>query len=90
MDWNEFIFSDDFREYRRRQVDAIVKHIHGIITDDPIQEHELRGALKMAQRLIRLPMELINNDVRANELNELLKTDSIDITATLVQEYIKF
>jgi len=82
MDWNEFIFSDDFREYRRRQVDAIVKHIHGIITDDPIQEHELRGALKMAQ--------LINNDVRANELNELLKTDSIDITATLVQEYIKF
>ena len=55
----EFLFSDEFSKYRRRQIEEIVNHVSPDILN-PTGENLplLVGALNMASKLLKLPVKL--------------------------------
>ena len=92
MDYSELIFSDDFKEYRKKQLIEVVEHIHGIIKDGihgEVRAQELKGALDITVKLIRLPSKLLNKEKYAEQLNKMIQTDLIEISTFLVREYLK-
>ena len=91
-DFKELIFSDDFKAYRKKQLAVVVNHIHNIIKDGiykELQASELRGALIMATKLLKLPSELIGDDKLKDELNKLIQEDLIGLTTHIVRENLR-
>ena len=91
-DYKELIFSDDFKAYRKKQLEVVVKYVHNILKDGIYQEFhaaELQGALKMATKLLKLPSELIGDNNLIDELNRLIQEDLISLTTYLVRENLK-
>ena len=90
-DFKELIISDEFRPYRKRQVTVVVEFIHndlrsGLSGDS--NTDRMRGALDMANRLLRLPGELVNDDKLAENLDKMVQEDLVSISAYLVRSYI--
>ena len=92
-DYSELIFSDDFKEYRKQQLTEIVKHVSSIIQGgiySEVRAHaELKGALDLAMRIIRLPAKLVNNEKYAEQLDKTIREDLVNISTFLVREYLK-
>ena len=57
---DEFLQGDDFRRYRKKQIEAIVGKVGTLPLDNGPEF--TRGMLDMARILIRLPEELANGD----------------------------
>ena len=90
-DYKELIFSDDFKAYRKKQVEVIGDIVFAFIADsmagtqrDPIY---LLGAMHMAKKLIHLPLELIGDDNLKPVLNKIIQEDLAGITAVLVRKH---
>ena len=76
-------------DQRKKQLAEIVDYIHGslgVITD--VEPERLRGALEMANRLVRLPLKLANDNEVADELNKQVMEDLIGISTSLVRNYL--
>lgn len=87
MEWAEFLLSDEFTAYRKRQAEAIAKTVHGVLTN--FQEPDakwLKGALDMAIKLVRLPREIIQDDKKlGGRIGQMIEKDMADVSAFLVQ-----
>ena len=86
------IFSDDFKAYRKKQLEAVVGFIHNRLKDgiyQELQSAQLQGALQMATKLLQLPSELIGDENLKDELNKTIKEDLIGLTTYLVRENLK-
>lgn len=84
MDWKELIFTDEFKEYRKRQVDVIVRMVHAELKK-PNPDY-LNGLLDMANKLIKLPSALIKDEKLDPQLNKLVTEDLTSLTVKLVRE----
>ena len=88
MDWKETLLTDDFKAYRKRQVEEIARSVHAEIKSKNANPDYLRGLLDMANKIIKLPSKLIKDEKLNMELNRLLTEDLTDLTMYLVREQI--
>ena len=87
MDWKETLLTSEFKAYRKRQVKEIANMVHAELkAPDPIY---LKGMLDMANRIMKLPSVLINDEELKAELDKLLTEDITDLTMELVREQLK-
>lgn len=87
MDWKEILFTPEFKEYRKRQVDAIVHLVHAELKGD-LNPDRLRGLLDMANKIIKLPSTLIKDENLRAELYRLTTEDLTDLTVKMVREQV--
>lgn len=89
-DWNNFLRSDEFREYRRRQVEVVSKNIRNIVsrvtTKSDIDTSELRGKMEMVYVFLRLPESLTEDPKLKEILKAQLDDDVNNITRTLIRD----
>lgn len=91
-DYKTLILSNDFKQYRKKQLAEAVGYIHGLIKKSYFQTvtpEELSGALEMANRLIRLPLKLIDDNATKDELNKQIQEDLIGLSTSLVRQYFE-
>lgn len=86
MDWKEILFTPEFKEYRKRQTEAIARMVHAELKK-PNPDY-LRGLLEMANKIIKLPSDLIKDEKLNMELYKLLMEDLTDLTIKLVREQV--
>jgi len=86
-DYKSLVLSNDFKEYRKKQLVEIVTYINTLIKESSTSE--LKGALEMANRLVRLPSILVNDNDAKTELNAQILTDLIGISAGLVRQALE-
>ena len=92
-DWNSFLRSDEFREYRRRQVEAVSKSISKTVEQvarngKPSLE-AMNGRLEMMSVFLRLPETLTQDESLLNVLRTQLDEDVGNITKMLMREKLK-
>ena len=85
MDSKEIIFTDEFKEYRERQVEEIAIML-GAELNTTVNSDRLNGLLDMAKRIIKLPSILIKDEKQDLKLNKLLTEDLTDLTIKIVRE----
>ena len=87
MEWAEFILSDEFAAYRKKQAEVIAKTVHGMLcnfreTDGP----RLAGVMDMAFKLVRLPQQLL--PMQSSILEQVgiqIDQDMADVSAYLIK-----
>jgi len=87
--WNEFLRSDDFRAYRKKQVEMVAAHLkkasYQIITNGKVDFGSLQGKMEMIKLFLHLPNELTQD----KKTNELLTVQLDEDTANLAQFLIR-
>ena len=88
MNWKELIFSNEFKEYRKRQLQLIARRV-SIQLDESIKGKEnpafFAGQMDMAARLLNLPAELIKDKKLQDNLNKLVQEDLSELTSYLLR-----
>ena len=89
-DWNEFLRSDGFRDYRRKQIEAVAvnlkKTAFQTVSKGNVELSELKGKLEMINLFVRLP-ETLTQDVKTKELLAVqLDEDVNHITQFLIRQ----
>ena len=88
-DWNSFLRSDDFRAYRKKQVEMVAAHLkkasYQIITNGKVDLLALQGKLEMIRLFLRLPESLTQD----KELLELLSVQMDEDAAGIAQYLIR-
>uniref|UniRef100_A0A6M3J157 Uncharacterized protein n=1 Tax=viral metagenome TaxID=1070528 RepID=A0A6M3J157_9ZZZZ len=78
----EFLLSDEFSRYRKKQIEAIVKHID-IFTN--VNVDEMRGMLSMARILIKLPGNLTDGN---KAIEDKIKEDIKDFQVRFIKSHL--
>jgi len=69
----DFIFSKEFANYRKKQVEAVVGVIHDeLLNGDPAV---IKGQLKLARRIFRIPGEMVSDKALMVNLKQLINAD---------------
>jgi len=91
-DWQELFKSDDFREYRKKQVETIAlviqESIRKILHGYPEALSTVHGELKAANELLKLPERLTTDEGTLEILGLQLTNDIADITRILVRDEV--
>lgn len=87
MDWKEVLLTDDFKAYRKKQVEEAVRLVDAELKN--ASPEYLKGLLDMAARIIKLPSRLIKDEKLDTELNKLTMEDLTDLAVGLVREKLK-
>lgn len=86
-EWNEFILSEEFTAYRKRQVEVISKHVHGILVKlSPGDAERLTGAMDLAFKILRLPRELTGDKKIEAQIAGMIEQDMADVSAYLIHK----
>ncbi len=87
MSHKDLLTSEDFKRYRKAQAKAIVVQVKNLLfsNTDP---KELRGAVEMARKIIRLPESLTEDKSIRDALNRMIQEDLNQIAVELVREMI--
>lgn len=93
MDWNSFLRSDEFREYRKRQMLLIAKNIKSIsaklATKSDPELSKLNGKLEMIHLFLRFPESLTDSKELQEVLRLQLDDDINGITQSLLRETLR-
>ena len=83
----EMLLSDDFARYRKKQIEAIVRHVNLFSNPDL---REIKGALDMARKLIQLPSMIYEGDDHNffKEMDEKVKKDIKEFQVRFVRSHI--
>ena len=90
--WSEFFRNDDFRDYRKRQVQKVAERIEQLLYTSMGTETNLdyiRGQLRMAKMLIRLPNELTENKALLEHLDQQIAEDMANLTRYLIRKTLE-
>ena len=92
-DWNELFRSDDFRAYRKKQVEAIAKDIHfyvdSFVYGDRLHGDVIAGQLATMRTLLRLPEKITGDEKMLEQLEAQLQEDIGNITTYLMREALR-
>jgi len=88
MDLNELFMGDEFSRYRRAMVQNIIDFIgKSLFTSNREDLIEIKGALKLARRLIQLPSKMSSSDgVRSKTMEDLNRVQAQFVIQHLVGE----
>ena len=89
MDWKEILLTNEFKEYRKRQIKEVARMVHAELKNTSPDPEYLKGLLDMAKRIIKLPSQLIKDEKLNLELDRLLMEDLTDLAIELVREKLK-
>jgi hypothetical protein len=87
VDWAEFFDNDEFASYRKLQVEAVAKHVYGLvnhISHKPEDARELKGAMDMAHKILNLPQTTTKDTAQLTKYALDLQQDMAGIAAGLV------
>jgi len=85
----ELLLSDEFRKYRKHQIDKIVSVLSPMLMnpkdDDLIK---MKGAIEMAQKLIRLPETLVEGKKDKKTLSALVVEDLKEFQVRFIRSHL--
>jgi len=88
-DFKSLFMSDEFRAYRRKQVELIARdveaNVYRSITAQTGHFQHMSGKMQMAQELLRLPNELTEDEGLQAILDRQLADDMAYITQYLIR-----
>lgn len=89
MDWTAFLRSDEFRSYRRKQIEAVAAHLkkasYQIITNGKVDLSELKGKLEMINLFLKVPESLTKDKETLSILAVQMDEDASNITQFLIR-----
>lgn len=71
----ELLTSTDFKRYRKKQLEEIVKLVKGEIWCSNPDYAYIKGAIEMGRKMIRLPEELITDNAYKARLSQQVQED---------------
>jgi len=80
----EFLLSDEFSRYRKKQIEAIVNHIDLF---SAVNVDEMKGKLDMARVLIQLPMN-ISDGKNKKAIEDKIKEDIKDFQVRFIKSHL--
>ena len=78
----EMFQSEEFRRYRKAVLEEAVAYLSGMVWDG---NPELKGALEMLRRIIKLPIKLTGNELLASNL---IQEDIKDFQMRFIKNHI--
>ena len=90
-DYKDLLLSHDFQSYRKRELVVMALHIHSLLKDGmygDLDAQELKGALRLAAKIISLPLELTEDKNFKEELNRQIESELIGLTTSLVRQSV--
>lgn len=88
-DWNNFLRSDDFKTYRKKQIEMVASHLQMMakqsVSNGKVDLPALQGKLEMIRLFVRFP-ETLTQD---KQLQELLSIQMDEDTAHIAQYLIR-
>lgn len=85
----ELLRSDEFRAFRKAQIQTIVEHIAPFLfMPEAYQAGELKGALDLARKLIQLPTKLAKGTESADLIKLMITEDIRDFQARFIKKHI--
>ena len=91
-DWNEFLQSDDFKAYRRKQAERIAEIIHYCANQatmgNPASLAELKGNLEIVSSIMGLPYTLTGDEGIKENLDRQYQEDLAHIVKYLIRTNI--
>ena len=88
-DWNAFLRSDEFRAYRKKQIEMVAAHLkkasYQIVTNGKVDLAALQGKMAMINLFLKLP-ETLTQD---RKTQELLAVQMDEDTANIAQFLIR-
>ena len=78
----EMFQSEEFRRYRKAVLEEAVAYLSGMVWDG---SPELKGALEMLRRIIKLPIKLTGNELLASNL---IQEDIKDFQMRFIKNHI--
>ena len=78
----EMFQSKEFRRYRKAVLEEAVAYLSGMVWDG---NPELKGALEMLRRIIKLPIKLTGNELLASNL---IQEDIKDFQMRFIKNHI--
>ena len=89
-DWNQFLRSDDFRAYRKKQAEMAALHLKKIayqcVTNGKVDLGSLHGKLEMINLFLRLPDTLTQDEKTKELLTVQMDEDVSNITQFLIRQ----
>ena len=89
-DWNSFLRSDDFKAYRRKQVEMAAAHLQTMsrqsITNGKVDLAALHGKLEMIRLFLKLPESLTKDKETLELLSVQTDEDAANITQFLIRQ----
>ena len=82
-DWKRLFQTDDFRDYRKKQVECVGKMLW-----DKLSGTELKDQMAMATRLLRLPETMTNDKELKEYLDMQMVEDTANLTRYLMRKFI--
>lgn len=84
----ELLLSDEFRNYRKKQLGVIVTFISNLLIT-PNNYGQIKGALEMAHKIIRLPADVVDWDHEGQSLmNQYIEEDFREFETSYVKKHL--
>lgn len=81
----DLLLSDDFRRYRKKLIDMIIKEID---LKDVSDLSILKGKLEMARKVLKLPEDLLTGNAKT-QANANFVEDFNEVQARFVRAYVE-
>lgn len=93
MDWSSFLRSNEFKAYRKKQVEAVAQNMKKtafqITANGNVNFESMKGKMEMINLFLRLP-ETLTQDITLKELlSAQLDEDVNNITRYLIRQSLK-
>lgn len=84
----ELLISDEFRQYRKAQIDEIVEALRSMLSSNNPDPGELKGAMIITKKLLRLPEKLIQGEKGKELMMAMVEEDMKSFHVRFVRSHI--
>ena len=84
----ELLLSDEFKRYRKAQINEIVSLTRGMMMEKDISPDKIKGAMDMAIKMIRLPEKVVKGEENKKILRLLVEEDMNEFHIRYVRSHI--
>jgi len=89
MSLHELYTSDEFGRYRKKLIAEVVNYVKIHLFDTTAELSEVRGALEMARRVVRMPEKIGGTQEYIKEVSRIIEKDLNDIYASIVKAHLE-
>ena len=92
-DWSSFFKQEEFRQYRKRQIQTVAEkvnaHMARLVIGNGADMNEINGELRMAKILLELPESLTKDEKVRELLTRQLEEDIANLTNYLIKHRLE-
>ena len=82
----DLLLSDEFKRYRKAQIMEVVNHVRPMLID--LSTAELKGALDMARKLIKLPVTFSLSEEIKDQIKDDIHEDMKEFEIKFVRSHL--